>query len=235
MENLSWENYAIKLAEVAAIKSRDPWKKVGCCLLRHDHTVAGLGYNGFPAQMIEDWSNRDKRRKYVVHAEKNALRYVKPGECYLCAVTLLCCNDCLKDLASYGIKKIIYQEIYDKDDSSLKLAAEFGIELIQIKNDYQKFDGLRINPIFFGLNNFPYQGFISPGYHGDPMPTPNHVGRKVKVVRGPYAGKSGIVTAHWPNGDDCSGNYNQQLYSLNDQNNNTNCFGINVKDCEILD
>lgn len=83
--------------------------------------------------MKEDWSDRDKRRKYVIHAEKNSLRYVKPGECYLAAVTLLPCNDCLKDLASYNIQKIIYRDIYDKDNSTLELAKEFGIELIQIK------------------------------------------------------------------------------------------------------
>ncbi len=34
-----------------------------------------------------DWVDRDKRRLYIVHAEQNALRYVKPDECALIAVT----------------------------------------------------------------------------------------------------------------------------------------------------
>lgn len=128
-KKMTWEEYAYKLAEVAALKSKDPYVKVGCCLLRTDNTVASLGYNGFPSKMEEDWSDRDERRKYVVHSEINALRYIKPEECYLAAVTLLPCNDCLKSLASYGIKKIVYGEVYNLDPSTLELAEKFGIEL----------------------------------------------------------------------------------------------------------
>jgi len=129
---MSWEEYAMALAEVAALKSKDPYVKVGCCLLRHDNTIASLGYNGFPSGVEEDWSDRDERRKYVNHSEQNALRFVKPNECYLAAITLLPCNDCLKSLASYGIKKVIYREVYHRDDSSLVLANKFGIELKQL-------------------------------------------------------------------------------------------------------
>ena len=129
---MTWEKYAYNLAVVAAQKSKDPYIKVGCCLLRNDNSVASLGYNGFPAGMQEEWSNRDERRKYVVHSEINALRYVKPNECYLIATTLLPCNDCLKSLASYGIKKIVYGEVYIQDPSTLELAKKFGIELVNI-------------------------------------------------------------------------------------------------------
>jgi dCMP deaminase len=134
MESMTWEEYALALARVASLKSKDPYIKVGCCLLRHDNTIASLGYNGFPSGVEEDWSDRDERRKYVNHAEANALRFVKPGECYLAAVTLLPCNDCLKALASYGIKKIIYSQVYDKDSSSLNLSSKFNIEIKQIEN-----------------------------------------------------------------------------------------------------
>lgn len=131
-EKISWELYALKLAEVAALRSGDPWRKVGCCLLRHDNSVASLGYNGFPAGMEEDWSDRTERLKYVCHSEANALRYVKPGEVKLAAVTLLPCNDCLKNFASYGIKQVVYKEVYDRDSSSLALAEKFGITLLQL-------------------------------------------------------------------------------------------------------
>lgn len=134
MESMTWEEYALALAGVASLKSKDPYIKVGCCLLRRDNTIASLGYNGFPSGVEEDWSDRDERRRYVNHAEANALRFVKPGECYLAAITLLPCNDCLKALASYGIKKIIYSQVYDKDSSSLNLSSRFNIEIKQIKN-----------------------------------------------------------------------------------------------------
>lgn len=119
------------LARTAARKSKDPWVKVGACILRHDNTIAALGYNGFPARMSEDWSNRDERRRFVVHAEQNALRFIKPDEARLIACTLLPCNDCLKSIASYGIPVIVYDQLYAPDSSTVDLAASFGIELIQ--------------------------------------------------------------------------------------------------------
>lgn len=129
---MDWIEYSLKLAEVASMKSKDPWNKVGCALLREDNTVASLGYNGFPSGMIENWEDRDERRKYVIHAEQNALRYVKPFECVLCSTTLLPCNDCLKALSSYGIKTVAFRRIYDYDNSSLRLAKNFGIELMEV-------------------------------------------------------------------------------------------------------
>jgi dCMP deaminase len=129
---MNWQEYALEIAKAAAKKSKDPWRKVGACLLRHDNTVAGVGFNGFPAGMREDWQDRDKRRLFVIHAEQNALRYVKPNECTLIAVTLLPCNDCLKAIASHGIKTVIYQDIYERDKTSMELAKDFGVELIHI-------------------------------------------------------------------------------------------------------
>jgi dCMP deaminase len=129
---MTWEEYAIGIAGVAAGKSKDPWAKVGACVLRHDNTVAGIGYNGFPAGMREDWQDRDRRRLFVVHAEQNALRYVKPNECRLIAVTLLPCNDCLKAIASHGIKRVVYRDVYKRDESSICIFEEFGIELVKL-------------------------------------------------------------------------------------------------------
>lgn len=132
---MNWNEYALELATVAANKSKDPWRHVGACLLRHDNTVAGIGFNGYPTGMREDWQDRDNRRLLVVHAEQNALRYAKPGECGLIAVTLLPCNECLRSIASYGIKKVIYRDIYDRDITSITLAINFGIELIRISDN----------------------------------------------------------------------------------------------------
>lgn len=130
---MNWNEYALELATVAAKKSKDPWRQVGACLLRHDNTIAGIGYNGFPAGMREDWQDRENRRLFVVHAEQNALRYVKPDECSTIAVTLLPCNDCLKAIASHGIKRVVYRDIYERDMTSISLAQAFGIELIRLQ------------------------------------------------------------------------------------------------------
>jgi dCMP deaminase len=134
MNRISWEEYALKIAEVASLRSEDPRTKVGCCLLRHDNTIASLGYNGAPAGVEIEWDNRVEKHKRVIHAEINALRMVKPGECYLAAITLSPCNDCIKSLAAYGIKKIVYRNVYDCGTSYCfkEIAKDFGIELIKL-------------------------------------------------------------------------------------------------------
>ena len=130
---MTWDEYGMKLAGVAASKSKDPWIKVGAVILREDNSIASIGYNGFPAGFTEDWEDREKRRLLVIHAEQNALRYTKPGEGKTLYSTLLPCNDCLKSIAAYGIKRVLYKEIYHQDPSSLLIAENLGIELIHHK------------------------------------------------------------------------------------------------------
>ena len=131
---MTWDEYAMRLAEVAATKSKDPWQKVGAVILRADSSIASIGYNGFPQGVTEDWEDREKRRLLVIHAEQNALRYTKPGEGKTLYSTLLPCNDCLKSIAAYGIKRVLYKEIYHQDPSSLLIAENLGIELVAYNN-----------------------------------------------------------------------------------------------------
>ena len=121
------------LAELASARSEDPWCKVGAVGVRQDGSIAGVSYNGAPPKIEIDWKNRDERRKYVVHAETNLLRYIKPNECPIIATTISPCYDCLKNLASYGVKEIYFKEFYDKCDKKelQKMAELFKIDLYQ--------------------------------------------------------------------------------------------------------
>ncbi len=132
LSRISWEEYALLLSQTAALRSEDPWKKTGCCVLRHDKSVAGLGYNGGPKGIEIDWSDRDERRKRVIHAEINTLTYCKPNEIWLLACTLLPCRSCMQTIAAYNIKKVVFAEVYQQDDFALQLAKEFEISLIQL-------------------------------------------------------------------------------------------------------
>ncbi len=131
-DRISWEEYALLLAEVASLRSEDPHKKTGACVLRHDKSVASLGYNGAPRGVEIDWSDRDERRKKVIHAEVNALSNCKPGEAWLLACDLMPCTNCMKTIAAYGIKKVVYRKPYAMDDYAEKLAKEYGIELVRV-------------------------------------------------------------------------------------------------------
>lgn len=134
MKRLTWDQYALELAVAAASRSEDPYHRVGAALLRHDNTVAALGYNGAPPGVEIDWTARDERRPYVLHAEANALRYVHPGEVALLAATMMPCWACVLAAASYGIRRIAYiaeldPSVYSRE-AILELAEACGIEIV---------------------------------------------------------------------------------------------------------
>lgn len=131
-ERPNWDEYALILAFAATFRSEDPFHKVGACALRHDNSIAGLGYNGALPGEEMDWSDRDARREHVIHAELNCLAYCRPGECRLLACTISPCNECLKQIARYGIKRVIYAQEYEKDKAAVRNAKLRGIEMIQI-------------------------------------------------------------------------------------------------------
>lgn len=131
---ISWEEYALKLAETAALRSEDPYVKCGACILREDNSIAGLGYNGTIPGFEIDWLDRDYRRDFVSHAERSALRYCKPGEGKIIAITMTPCRNCMIDICMYGIKKIVYRDIYERDTKAFEIAKKFNVEMKQISN-----------------------------------------------------------------------------------------------------
>ena len=127
----NWNEFAMNLAATASARSEDPFRRVGACALRYDHSVAGIGYNGAPSGISIDWSNRDERRKYVIHAEANALRFCRPDEVGFLASTLLPCTNCLTLIASYRIPRVFYRDgevSFDPEDS-FRVAKQLGVLL----------------------------------------------------------------------------------------------------------
>lgn len=134
---LSVPRYALLLARAAAERSEDPFLKVGCALIREDKTVAATGYNGPPPGIDVDWTDRDARRGKMIHAEANALRYVKPHEVMFAAVTYMPCLECVRAMASYGVTLVVYEkelpaEYHDRD-AILALAEEFRMGVYRVK------------------------------------------------------------------------------------------------------
>lgn len=137
-DKLSWEEYALSFAEVAAKRSEDPYMKVGACILDKNHRVVGMGYNGLVSgkNVTESfWQDRDERRKYMIHAEPNALFHVKRGDGDLLACTLLPCSSCATLIAGHGIKRVIYKELYKRDTSALEIFKFYNISCEMITED----------------------------------------------------------------------------------------------------
>lgn len=130
MNRISWEEYALKIAQVAALRSEDPYKKVGACALDYSNRVIGVAYNGLASGITvsEDfWKDRDARRPYMIHAEVNLLSLIKRNECALLACTLLPCSCCASVIAAYGIKKVVYSEEYVRDSKAIEIFKFNGI------------------------------------------------------------------------------------------------------------
>jgi dCMP deaminase len=133
---ISFIQVAIETAKIWSSRSEDPYKKVGVCILNKDGRVLSVGYNGLLSKfnINEDFfSDRDNRRKYMIHAEINALSLVKRGDQpHLLASTLLPCSNCATNIVAYGVKSVVYSEEYEKDSTAKEIFKFYNIELIKI-------------------------------------------------------------------------------------------------------
>ena len=133
---ISWEEYALRLAEVASLRSPDRFVKVGACALDHSNRVIGVSYNGLaPGIEVPEvfWQDRDKRRPFMIHAEVNLLTLFKREECSLLACTLLPCSSCASSIVAHNIKKVVYKDTYFRDEKALEIFKFYGIECTQLQ------------------------------------------------------------------------------------------------------
>jgi dCMP deaminase len=133
MRRISFVDAAVETAKLWSMRSEDPYKKVGCCILNENGRVLSVGYNGLPSKFNAKkafWLNRDARRKFMIHAEVNALSLIKTSDKpYLLASTLLPCAACASSIISYGIKNVVYIEDCNQDSSSIEIFKYFKINI----------------------------------------------------------------------------------------------------------
>ena len=137
MNRLPIPQYVMALAHVAALRSEDPYRKVGAAALDKDNRVIGTAYNGlFPGFEAPEgfWASRDERQKYMLHAEINLCSLFKRGEARIVACTTMPCTSCMQALCAHGVKKIYYGEDYAASQAPA-IAAMYGVELIKV-DDY---------------------------------------------------------------------------------------------------
>lgn len=136
MSRISWEEYAMSIAKVASFRSEDPFRKVGACALSYSNEILAVAYNGLKSGfdgLSGFWSDRDKRRPYMIHAETNLLSMFKRDKCRMIAVTLLPCECCARLIAAWNIPKVIYLEKYDHSSAQNTLNI-FDFYKIEIEN-----------------------------------------------------------------------------------------------------
>ncbi len=134
MSRLPIPQYVMALAHVAALRSEDPYRKVGAAALDKDNRVIGTAYNGlFPGFTAPEgfWASREERQKFMLHAEINLCSLFKRGEARVVASTTMPCTSCMQALCAHGVKTIYYGEDY-ADSRAPEIAAMYGVELIQV-------------------------------------------------------------------------------------------------------
>ena len=121
---ISWDEYFMGVAKLAALRSKDPNTQVGTCIVNEDNNILSMGYNGFPKGCSDDefpWEREVEgasddegqlKTKYpfVVHSELNAILNYKGGslEGSKLYVSLFPCNECAKAIIQAGIKTVVY-------------------------------------------------------------------------------------------------------------------------------
>ncbi len=112
---ITWDEYFMGVAMLAARRSKDPNTQVGACIVSTDNIIISTGYNGLPNGCSDDeypWDREgeDTKYPYVVHAELNAIlnangRDLRGSRLY---VALFPCNECAKAIIQAGVKEVLY-------------------------------------------------------------------------------------------------------------------------------
>ena len=112
---ISWDEYFMGVAMLAAKRSKDPSTQVGACIVSQDNIIISTGYNGMPMGCSDDefpWDRTGEETKYpyVVHAELNAIlnangRDLRGSKLY---VALFPCNECAKAIIQSGVREVYY-------------------------------------------------------------------------------------------------------------------------------
>lgn len=72
-----WDQRFLRLARLVALWSKDPSTQCGAVIVRPDHTLASVGFNGFARGMDdnpENYADRTIKYPHILHSEWNAIR-----------------------------------------------------------------------------------------------------------------------------------------------------------------
>ena len=139
---ISWDEYFMGVAMLAARRSKDPNTQVGACIVSQDNIIISTGYNGMPKGCSDDefpWDRKGENEAatkypYVVHAELNAIlnasgRDLRGSRIY---EALFPCNECAKAIIQCGIKEVMY--LSDKyHDTMMNLVSKRMLDAAGVK------------------------------------------------------------------------------------------------------
>jgi dCMP deaminase len=146
----SWDEYFMKIAQVAALRSNCVKRKVAAVIVR-DKRVISTGYNGTPRGTKNCYEGGCPRCNNLAdsgtkldeclcsHGEENSITQaayhgvsVKDATLY---TTFAPCLMCTKMIINAGIREVVYNKDYPLNDSSFALLREAGVLCRQLEVD----------------------------------------------------------------------------------------------------
>jgi dCMP deaminase len=135
---VSWHEYFMNIARQVATRATCDRKQVGAVIVR-DRTILSTGYNGSIRGLAHcDESGHmmeDGHCVRTVHAEANAICQaarngvrIEGADIYTTASP---CWSCFRLIANSSIRRVYYGEFY-RDERSLEVARELGMELVDL-------------------------------------------------------------------------------------------------------
>ena len=145
---ISWDEYFMGVAMLAACRSKDPSTQVGACIVSQDNIIVSTGYNGMPKGCDDDefpWNRDGEVNKYpfVVHAELNAILNASGRDLRGCKiyVALFPCNECAKAIIQSGVREVVYLSDKYKDTmgniASKRMLQAAGVKFTQLQTRVQ--------------------------------------------------------------------------------------------------
>ena len=104
-----WDKRFLELAEHVATWSKDRSTQVGAVIVDDQHRVVGVGFNGFPRGVTDDFRLDDREVKYgiVVHGELNAILNAAFTEGCTMYTSLGPCSQCAAAIIQAGIARVV--------------------------------------------------------------------------------------------------------------------------------
>ena len=148
---ITWDQYFMGVALLAAMRSKDPNTQVGACIVDCANHILSTGYNGFPNGCSDDefpWEREgsmlESKYPFVVHAELNAILNARGKDLTgsRIYVALFPCNECAKAIIQAGISEVIYlSDKYASTDATLaskRMLRSAGVKLTQVEFDQKE-------------------------------------------------------------------------------------------------
>jgi dCMP deaminase len=150
MERISYDEMFINVAKEISKRSTCCRKQVGSILVSEKKKIISCGWNGVPTGKTHcydtfgeneiakpdfykthgEWSKYNELHSElncIIHCDRDKL---KTSTLY---TTLSPCSECAKIIIASEIKRVVYMELYDRDQKGIELLKFNEIQIFQVK------------------------------------------------------------------------------------------------------